>query len=189
MEASIKNLDTEIKYTVRKSARAKRMRIAVFCDARVVVTVPQGFAESNIEKFIKEKAWWIMEKIKYFAKFDYVRPVKNGRMDYLEHKAAALRLAREKVERFNRIYNLPVNRINIKNQRTRWGSCSARGNLSFNYKIALLPERLADYIIIHEICHLKEFNHSARFWSLVAIASPDYLSIKKELRAIGLGLQ
>ncbi len=190
MAVNIKNLETEkIKYTVRKSNRAKRMRIAVYCDTRVVVTVPRGFEDSKIEKFIREKAWWVLAKIKYFSRFKYVRPIENSRMNYLEHRIAALRLAREKVERYNRFYNFTVNKISIKNQSTRWGSCSAKGNLNFNYKIALLPERLADYIIIHELCHLKEFNHSGRFWGLVAKMVPDYPAIKKELRNTGFAMR
>ncbi len=177
-----------IKYTVRKSNRAKRMRIAVYCDTRVVVTVPRVFEEGKIAKFIDEKAWWIIKKIKYFSRFKYVIPNKNNRMNYLEHRLEALKIAREKVAHYNRFYNFNVNKISIKNQSTRWGSCSMSGNLNFNYKIVLLPERLANYIIIHELCHLKEFNHSARFWSLVAKLAPDYSAIKKELRIIGLSL-
>ncbi len=68
------------------------------------------------------------------------------------------------------------------NQRTKWGSCSKKGNLNFNYKIALMPEKIADYIVVHELCHLKEFNHSRKFWNLVVKIIPDYLEIKKELK-------
>ncbi|NBS67881.1 M48 family peptidase [bacterium] len=67
--------------------------------------------------------------------------------------------------------------------RTRWGSCSKRGNLNFNYRILFLPPHLADYLIVHELCHLKEFNHSPRFWALVAQGCPNYHACKKELRA------
>ena len=78
------------------------------------------------------------------------------------------------------------NKINIKNQKTRWGSCSKKGNLNFNYKIALLPQHLADYIIVHELCHLGEFNHSRSFWNLVAKVFPEYLGIRNELRRSGI---
>lgn len=178
----------KIKYTVRKSNRSKRMRIAVYCDTRVVVTVPWAFDDSKIEKFIKEKAWWIIKKINYFSRYKYVRPIENRRINYLKYKSTALALAKERVQRFNQFYNFRVNSINIRNQRTRWGSCSAKGNLNFNYKIALLPEHLADYIIIHELCHLREFNHSGRFWHLVSKLIPNYLTIKKELKLTGLGM-
>ena len=74
------------------------------------------------------------------------------------------------------------NKINIKNQKTRWGSCTKSKNLNLNYKIIFLPKKHQDYIIVHEMCHLKEFNHSHKFWSLVSKTLPDYLEIKVELR-------
>ena len=102
--------------------------------------------------------------------------------DYSKHKDEALALTKERVEFFNKIYRYSFNNISIKNQKTRWGSCSRKRNLNFNYKILFLPEKLRDYIIVHEICHLKELNHSQRFWALVGSAVPDYLGIRKELR-------
>jgi len=83
-------------------------------------------------------------------------------------------MAQKKVNKFNKVYGFKFNKIAIKNQKTRWGSCSKKGNLNYNYKIVLLPEKSADYIIVHELCHLKEFNHSRKFWNLVERALPDY---------------
>jgi len=91
-----------------------------------------------------------------------------------------------RIDYFNQIYKLPIRRISVRNQKTRWGSCSQKGNLNFNYKIALISPRLADYIIVHELCHLKEFNHSPRFWALVTEAIPDYLEVRKQLKKISL---
>ncbi len=102
--------------------------------------------------------------------------------DYLKYKQQALALAQKRLEHFNKIYGFKINKINIKNQKTRWGSCSKKGNLNFNYKIVLISERLADYIILHELCHLKEFNHKQKFWNLVGQTMPEYLTIKKELK-------
>ena len=87
-----------------------------------------------------------------------------------------------KISFFNKLYNFEINRIAIKNTSTRWGSCSSKKNLNFNYKIIYLRPVFADYLIVHEICHLKEFNHSRRFWELVAKTIPDYAIINKELR-------
>ena len=104
---------------------------------------------------------------------------------YIENKDKALSIVKDRIEYFNTFYNFKWNRIVIRNQKTRWGSCSRKGNLNFNYKIAFLPPKSADYIIVHELCHLGEFNHSQKFWNLVAQTIPDYLAIRKDLRKHG----
>lgn len=83
---------------------------------------------------------------------------------------------------FNQFYNLKINRVAIKNTYRRWGSCSSKGNLNFNYKIIYLRPELADYLIVHELCHLGEFNHSPKFHALVAKTIPNYANINKELK-------
>lgn len=108
--------------------------------------------------------------------------LRGSKKDYLKYKQQAMALAQERVEFFNKFYGFKVNKVSIKNQKTRWGSCSKKGNLNFNYKIALLTKRLVDYVIAHELCHLKEFNHSQKFWSLVAQTIPDYLETRRELK-------
>lgn len=110
----------------------------------------------------------------------------RGKREYHRHKHAARALAHARLEHFNRIYGFRYNRVAIRNQRSRWGSCSKKGNLNFNYRIAFLPEHLRDYIIVHELCHLKEFNHSLRFWALVAAAIPDPRKVRSELRSLRL---
>jgi hypothetical protein len=89
-----------------------------------------------------------------------------------------------RISYFNKFYKFEINRIAIKNTSTRWGSCSSKKNLNYNYKIIYLKPALADYLIVHELCHLKEFNHSKRFWALVCKAIPDYAKINKELKRI-----
>ncbi len=93
---------------------------------------------------------------------------------YLTHKEAARALIRSRLEFFNTHYGFAYKRVAIKNQRRCWGSCSALGNLNFSYKLLFLPPGLSDYVIAHELCHLKELNHSPRFWALVAETMPDY---------------
>jgi predicted metal-dependent hydrolase len=93
-------------------------------------------------------------------------------------------LVKNRVEYFNRFYGFKINRIAIKNTKTRWGSCSSKGNLNFNYKIIYLKPHLADYLIVHELCHLGELNHSKRFWELVCKIIPDYAKVSKELKKI-----
>lgn len=77
----------------------------------------------------------------------------------------------------------PIGRISIKSLRTRWGSCSSKGNLNFSFKVAMLPDHLRDYIIAHELCHLIEFNHGLNFWQLVALYSPDFALHRHELKS------
>src|SRR4051812_20805718 len=91
----------------------------------------------------------------------------NSKGDYLKYKTEALYLTKARLEHFNQFYNFKYNKITIRNQVSRWGSCSKGRNLSFNFRIALLPKEIADYVIVHELCHLGEFNHSKAFWDLV----------------------
>lgn len=158
------------------------MRLAVYCDTRVVVTVPYGIALGTVEKFVNEKKEWIEEKIAYFKRFKNKPITKTSAADFLKYKDEALALVTERVNHFNQFYGFSFKRINIKNQKTRWGSCSAKGNLNFNYKILFLPEAVRDYVVVHELCHRKEFNHSRKFWNLVGQAIPDFQDIKNSLR-------
>lgn len=175
-----------IPYTLKTSTRARRLRLAVHLDGNVVVTAPRHVNLGFIENFIKQKSAWILDKINYFSNFKIDRTlIHDGRKNYLNQKEQARSMAHGKVREFNKLYNFKYNRISIKNQKTCWGSCSRKGNLNFNYKIVLLPENLADYIIVHEICHLGEFNHSKKFWNLVARTLPDYAARRVELKKVG----
>jgi predicted metal-dependent hydrolase len=101
---------------------------------------------------------------------------------YTAHKELARELVHERLLHFNQHYNFSWNRVAIRNQRTCWGSCTSLANLNFNYKILFLPDHLRDYIIVHEMCHLKELNHGPQFWSLVGEALPEYRQHVAELR-------
>jgi len=164
------------------------MRLAVYCDGSIVVTTPFDLRETIADKFIREKTDWLFAKIAFFKQFKGQPIARYSHADYTKHKDRAYEQAVERVQYFNKLYKFEFNKINIKNQKTRWGSCSKKGNLNFNYKIALLPPMLADYIVVHELCHLGEFNHSPRFWKLVSKAMPDYPSIRDELKKTGVVL-
>jgi len=180
-----KNQNLPISYQVRLSRRARRMRISVGCDSAVVVTLPWGFKQDLADRFVREKRQWILKSLDYFKRFEGKIFIKSNRRDYLSRKQEALVLAQNKVLQWNKFYGFNYRRVNIKNQKTRWGSCSKKGNLNFNYKIVYLPEYLTDYLVVHELCHLKEFNHSRQFWDLVGRTTPDYKKLRRELRSFG----
>ncbi len=175
-------------YTLRISRRARRVRLAVYSDGRVVVISPRRLSEQIVRRFVVQKRQWIIDKQEYFKKNPQLLASRGTTQDFATYKEAARALAHERINYFNQIYNFKVGRISIRNQRTRWGSCSRQGNLNFNYKIARLPLSLADYIIVHELCHLKEFNHSPKFWNLMAKTIPDYAARRRELKKNGLAL-
>ena len=106
----------------------------------------------------------------------------------IKKREQARRFVENKIKHFNSFYGFKVNRVAIKNQTTRWGSCSSKGNLNFNYKIIYLRSQLADYLIVHELCHLGELNHSKMFWNLVSKTIPDFIEINKELRRTSVRL-
>ncbi|MEK7131420.1 MAG: M48 family metallopeptidase [Patescibacteria group bacterium] len=108
----------------------------------------------------------------------------GGLAEYRKLKHQARGLVYEKISELNKFYNFSFNRVCVKNHKSRWGSCSKKGNLNFNYKIIHLPLELAEYIVAHELCHLQELNHSPRFWALVAKAVPDYKARRRKLKAV-----
>ena len=167
-----------VEYSVKKSQRAKHLTIRVYPNNVVLVTIPKRFPVYLAEHFIKQKEAWINDRIAKNVRRQETLP-KKSREDYLENKAKALQLIKTRIDYFNKLYNFTVNKISVKNQTTRWGSCSKNGNLNFNYQIIYLKYEQIDYVVIHELCHLKELNHSKAFWDLVAQALPNY----KEVRA------
>jgi len=168
----------KVAYTLRKSKRARRMRLVVYCNGSIVVTMPHNLQETIVEKFIREKAQWLFSKISYFKQFKGRQIIRYSHKDYLNYRYKAQILVEERIKYFNKKYGFHYNKINVKNQKTRWGSCSKKRNLNFNYKILFLEEKARDYIIVHEICHLRELNHSKNFWELVAKIFPEWRAKK-----------
>jgi len=108
----------------------------------------------------------------------------SERAHYAKHKEAARALVHERLVYWNQLYNFTYNRVAIRNTRSRWGSCSSKKNLNFNYRIVFLPSELQDYLIVHELCHLQEMNHAPQFWALVAQQIPDYKERVKALKSL-----
>ena len=109
---------------------------------------------------------------------------RRNKKEYLRLREVARSFVWERLAHFNNRYGFALRKVFIKNHKSRWGSCSAKGNLNFNYKIVKLPSAVADYIIVHELCHLGEFNHSPRFWNLVAKVVPEHRKIRRLLRGL-----
>lgn len=186
MQHAIRFQEKEIAYTLRQSRRARRMRITIHHDGRIIITVPHRVSQHVAKQFITSKSSWIYDKLAYIQSLNIGAPKKISKQDYLRYKTTAKLLAHDRLAYFNTIYAFPYRRIAIRNQKTRWGSCSKMGNLNFNYRIALLPPHLSDYIIVHELCHVAELNHSRTFWDIVAKAIPNHAELRKELRKNGL---
>ncbi len=104
-------------------------------------------------------------------------------------KERALLFFSRRVEYFAGLLGLKYGCINVKDQKTRWGSCSSRGRLSFNWRLLLAPPEILDYIVVHEVCHLKYHDHSQRFWHLVSTVFPNYRKCRNWLKENGLTLK
>lgn len=178
--------DGKILYEIRQS-RGRAIRITVRPDGRVFLSIPSGVRMQHAMKFFESNTAWIVARLEHFRKHSFhqiPQRMKKSEFDACKRHAAAL--VNSRLTYFNALYGFSFKNIYIRNQKTRWGSCSAKGNLNFNARIALLPAHLVDYIIVHELCHIRELNHSPAFWHLVAQSIPDYRNRRKELRKAGL---
>lgn len=115
-----------------------------------------------------------------------VLPV-SGRGAYRANREKARTYIHARLEYWNQFYRYTYGRVSIKNTKRLWGSCSRKGNLNFSYALLFLPRELADYVVIHELCHLKEHNHGAEFWKLVEQTIPEYRERRMKLRSYQLG--
>ncbi len=183
MEKEILLGEKKIIYTLKKTRRARHMRLSVSADASVKVSVPPYVSQRQVENFVLEKAPWILEHLTRFEKKVSAMP-KATREDYLKYKELAREIAEKKLKHFNLGYGFTWKKVAIRNTKTRWGSCSMAGNLNFSYRIIYLPEKLCDYIIVHELCHLGQFNHSQKFWDLVSREYPEYKKARREIKAL-----
>ncbi len=170
----------EFDVEIREGRRGtRRLSLMVLPGGKAVVTVPRG-AEAQAAAFVASHQTWLVRARKKMAQA-IALPVRS-RESYRAHKEEVRAFVHTRLQHFNVHYQLRYERVAIKYTRRMWGSCSKKGNLNFNYALMHLPPHLADYIIVHELCHLKEHNHSPRFWALVAEMVPDYRVLRRELR-------
>ncbi len=177
-------------FIFKKSRTIKRIRISIHADGRVVVSAPWLMPEFLVRKFVAGKTDWINEKLAYFARYPMETSPWQGKRisskEMTEYKSRALELVQNRLEYFNQFYNFEYKNVCVRNQKTRWGSCSKKKNLNFNFKIIFLTPEQQDYIVVHELCHLQEFNHGKKFWDLVAIQIPEHKKVRASIKKFRL---
>lgn len=177
-----------MKVTVIRSNR-KTVAIQVNSDLSVTVRAPRSVSEKDIEEILKKKEAWIskhIEKIKETKeRFEAEPTEKLTREKVIALVEEALKVIPERVEYFAKVIGVTYGKITIRNQKTRWGSCSSKGNLNFNCLLMLAPPEVLDYVVVHELCHRKQMNHSKAFWLEVEKVLPDYKEVRKWLKEEG----
>ena len=165
-------------------SRRKTISIEVTTDAQVIVRAPNRAPLSDINRFIGEKADWIDKSLNKMRQRKEEQSQKKE-LSPQEIKLLVTRAKRiipQRVRYYADIMGVTYGRITIRMQKSRWGSCSGKGNLNFNCLLMRTPETILDYVVVHELCHLKEMNHSPRFWAEVEKVLPDYKERRKWLK-------
>lgn len=161
-------------------ARRKTLSIRITQEGNLEIRTPLGMPKGEIEAFLKEKAQWIeTHRAKVLAEYTQGQEAPLGEEEILTLAEQMRQRLPEKLNRHAASMGVTFGRVTIRCQQTRWGSCSSRGNLNFNCLLMLAPEEVLDYVVVHELAHRKQMNHSALFWQEVARECPDY---KKSLR-------
>jgi predicted metal-dependent hydrolase len=158
-----------VDYELRVSKRARYLRVEVPFGGPPLVVVPRRVGRDEVERFLHEKRDWIEAQLaRHVPALELPRLTEaqaRRHTRFHAHAVCALESA---------ALGVSFDRIRVAGQKTRWGSCSSRGTLSFNWRLALAPPEVLDYVAVHEVCHLREANHSRRFWRLVAERRPGY---------------
>lgn len=196
-----------IPYSLIKSSRRRSISVRIDIGGKMTVRSPYFVSKGMVERFLLEKQDWIykhyVEAMKKAAKPDDssfnsgdCRDLDNGDLRspigtiedpalVNKHKKYARNIFEARVSYFQQFTGGTYHSISIRDQKTRWGSCSGRGNLSFNWRLILAPPEILDYVVVHELCHLTHMNHSKDFWGLVGKVLPDYKDRRKWLKENG----
>lgn len=169
-----------IEYSIVHSRR-KTMALQVTRDGKVVVRCPMRVSDAKAREFAESHKTWIEENYKKVQERISNKQVFTDE-EIQGYRQKARNVLTEKTKWWAKKMEVDYGRIAIREQATRWGSCSAKGNLNFNWKLVLLPEELQDYVVVHELAHRREMNHSERFWKIVESELPDYLNRRRQLR-------
>ena len=171
-----------ILYYVRHK-RARRYLLRVDADGRVRVTIPRGGSQRVADAFAQRHADWIARQR---------RRLTQPAIDVEQRRELRARARRELPPRLLALaqqHDLVVTRVSIRNQRTRWGSCGRDGHISLNWRLLLMPPHVCDYVLLHELMHLRRMDHSPAYWRLVAAACPGYREARAWLRQHGPSLR
>ena len=171
MKMKIGEYNVEVRRSKRKSAIIK-----ITADMQIVVFVPLYVSDNEIEKMVISKSKWIDEHmLKVQSTIDERSKLEKITFEQVKELAdQAVEYIPKRVKYYAEKENFVYNKITIKNLVSRWGSCSTKGNLNFNFLLMLTPDYVIDYIVVHELCHLREMNHSEKFWAEVEKIMPDY---------------
>lgn len=174
-----------IPYQIIRSTR-KTIAIQITPKGDVLVRCPNGMAAADIRRFVESKSAWIEKHLTTKAEITDLPLFTAAQIQAMAQNA--LKVIPARVAHFAPVVGVTYGRITIRNQHSRWGSCSGKGNLNFNCLLMLVPPEVLDYVVVHELCHRKELNHSPRFWAQVEKILPDYRIRQKWLKENGSAL-
>lgn len=181
IENDFENIQFNIIYSPRKT-----LSLEIKPDG-FTIRAPKGIPRREINNFVKSKQSWIKKQLsKIQARQEALEQFPVFTMDEIRGLAdKALVVIPEKVKKYAPIVGVDYGKITIRNQRSRWGSCSSKGNLNFNCLLMLFSDEVIDYVVVHELCHRKHMNHSAAFYEEVERVFPEYRKYQKWLKENG----
>lgn len=171
-------------WEIIKSNR-KTISVEIKRDGRLIVRAPMRMKKEDIDKFVISKQDWIEKHMAKIHEKNSQNLPKFTDDEIRKMAQKVLPIISQRAQYFAAIIGVRYAKITVRNQVSRWGSCSSKGNLNFNCLLALVPEDVLDYVVIHELCHLKQMNHSPAFWHEVEKVMPDYAEKRKWLRTEG----
>lgn len=171
----IKYNGEKIPYTIKKS-KIKNLYIHIK-EGQVIVKAPIRLKEKNIQDFINKKSKWIYENVKRYEQ----KPKVEEKLD-IKDVERLKEIIQKSIQKYSKTLEVIPNKIRIKNIKYAWGSCSSKKNITINLKLAKKDEKVIEYVVLHEMCHLKEMNHSNIFWELVEKNMPNYKIYKNKLK-------
>ena len=173
----------ELNYKLIRSSR-KTISLRITPEGGLEVRCPNRMRRADVDAFVRSKQDWIET---HLAKLPQARP-KLTEKELEELRRRAKEILPQRVDYYARLIGVTYGTITVRSQRTRWGSCSSRGNLNFNCLLMLTSPEILDYVVVHELCHRKEMNHSKAFWAHVESILPDYRERRKWLKDNGAAL-